>query len=285
MVSRDFRKGTSLAALLSLLAASCAAAHEANVAPTVPTTSANIATTVDSPGPDAAELTQPPARARVPVAAELSNALPKTAPPVDTASNGSLDAKNVPSGSDSVAVERRSVEALDRVSALIPFKHEKRGAVMTLSTDDLFEPGDWRLSSAASNKLDDLSAALRLQGDKTIEIDGFTDSLGDAAENDDLSTRRADALRDYFAQKGVESSKMKTAGLGSRRPVADNATAFGRAQNRRVEIVIENAPRASSESRGAVTLRADARFHATSSPAPLANPSGSGANDARFLPP
>jgi outer membrane protein OmpA-like peptidoglycan-associated protein len=267
MVSRDFRKGTSLAAILSLLsplslvATSCAAAQEANVAPTVPKTSANVATTVDSPGPDAAaaELTPQPARARVPVGADLSNALPKTAPQVDTASNGGLDAKHAPSGSDSVAAERRGVEALDRVSSLIPFKHERRGAVITLSTDDLFEPGDWRLSSEASNKLDELSAALRLQGDKTIEIDGFTDSLGDAAENDDLSTRRADALRDYFAQKGVESSKMKTAGLGSRRPVADNATAFGRAQNRRVEIVIENAPRASAESRGAVTLRADPR--------------------------
>jgi outer membrane protein OmpA-like peptidoglycan-associated protein len=261
MVSKDFRKGTLLAAALSLIATSCAAAHEANVAPAVPSTSANIATTVDSPGPsaDADELTQQPARARVPVAADLSNASSKSARQVETDSNGSVDAKQAPSGSASVAAERRSVEALDRVSALIPLKHEKRGAVITLSTDDLFDPGDSRLSSTASTKLDDLAAALRLQGDKMIEIDGFTDSLGDAAENDDLSTRRARALRDYFAQKGVDSSKMKTDGLGSRRPVADNATAFGRAQNRRVEIVIESAPRPSSESRSAVTLRSDPR--------------------------
>jgi outer membrane protein OmpA-like peptidoglycan-associated protein len=168
---------------------------------------------------------------------------------VDTTSRDGVNAKQASPESDDVAAERRSVEAIDRLSALIPCRHEKRGAVLTLSTDELFEPGGWRLSLATSNKLDDLATALRLQGEKVIEIDGFTDALGDAAENDGISTKRAEALRDYLAQKGVDTSKMKALGLGSRRPIADNATSYGREQNRRMEIVIHNGVHATSTSK------------------------------------
>jgi outer membrane protein OmpA-like peptidoglycan-associated protein len=67
---------------------------------------------------------------------------------------------------------------------------------------------------------------------------GHTDSTGSDAYNEDLSKRRADAVADYLALRGVSRARIATIGYGERYPVADNATDEGRARNRRVEIKI-----------------------------------------------
>jgi outer membrane protein OmpA-like peptidoglycan-associated protein len=76
-----------------------------------------------------------------------------------------------------------------------------------------------------------------------VRVIGHTDSTGSDAINNPLSVRRAEAVRDYIAVKGVNGNRVSTEGHGSREPVAQNGTPTGRAQNRRVEIYLrEPAP-------------------------------------------
>ncbi len=71
-----------------------------------------------------------------------------------------------------------------------------------------------------------------------VDINGHTDSQGDDAKNMDLSRRRAEAVKTYLMNKGIASNRMKTQGYGETRPIADNGTSAGRAQNRRVEFKV-----------------------------------------------
>lgn len=72
----------------------------------------------------------------------------------------------------------------------------------------------------------------------SVEIAGHTDSQGDAGYNQNLSDRRANAVRDYLISQGVNGSRLTAAGYGEKQPVADNNSADGRAKNRRVELRI-----------------------------------------------
>jgi outer membrane protein OmpA-like peptidoglycan-associated protein len=71
-----------------------------------------------------------------------------------------------------------------------------------------------------------------------IDVDGFTDSTGSAAHNNDLSRRRASSVANYLVTQGVDGRRFAVNGYGSSQPVASNATEAGRAQNRRVEIYL-----------------------------------------------
>ena len=95
------------------------------------------------------------------------------------------------------------------------------------------------LSPEAEAILDGNAMALiKKRPDATFEIAGHTDAKGSDAYNLRLSQRRAEAVRDYLVQQGVEPSRMTAVGYGESQPVADNATEAGRAQNRRVELRI-----------------------------------------------
>jgi outer membrane protein OmpA-like peptidoglycan-associated protein len=134
--------------------------------------------------------------------------------------------------------ERRASEALDRLGGSITIRHEKRGAVITLSSDKLVDSGEWTLTSSGQYSLRELAAGLRDQDGRAIRIQGYTDSMGTPAVNDALSLRRAEAVRDFLITLGVSGERMRAEGLGAKRPVAPNGTSEGRAQNRRIEIVI-----------------------------------------------
>ena len=134
--------------------------------------------------------------------------------------------------------ERRASEALDRLGGSITIRHEKRGAVITLSSDRLVDSGEWTLTSSGQYNLRELVAGLRDQDGRAIRIQGYTDSMGTPAVNDALSLRRAEAVRDFLITQGVAAESMRAEGLGAKRPVAHNGTSEGRAQNRRIEIVI-----------------------------------------------
>lgn len=71
----------------------------------------------------------------------------------------------------------------------------------------------------------------------SLTIEGHTDSTGTPAHNQVLSEQRAKSVREYLTGKGVAAGRLTTAGYGQVKPVADNATELGRAQNRRVELV------------------------------------------------
>jgi OOP family OmpA-OmpF porin len=104
-----------------------------------------------------------------------------------------------------------------------------------------FENNSARLSSESSATLDPFAAALRQHHRLRIEVQGHTDAVGSAPYNLRLSQARAEAVRDYLVGHGVPAAELTARGYGKTEPIADNATAEGRARNRRVVMkVLEN---------------------------------------------
>lgn len=134
--------------------------------------------------------------------------------------------------------ERKAAAALASLAEIAKVKEESRGVVITLSGSVLFATGKSDLLPIAQDKLNQVAKALNDQGFKGIVVQGYTDSVGSAADNDRLSLRRAQSVRDYLVTRGVPSEKATAEGKGASNPVADNKTADGRAENRRVEIVV-----------------------------------------------
>jgi outer membrane protein OmpA-like peptidoglycan-associated protein len=112
-----------------------------------------------------------------------------------------------------------------------------RGLVLTLG-DVLFDTGRAELNPGAGRKLDQLAQFLSEHKDRRVQIDGFTDSVGTDAYNEDLSQRRADAVKAALLSRGVDASRIGTEGYGKAYPVANNNDSGGRQLNRRVEVVI-----------------------------------------------
>jgi outer membrane protein OmpA-like peptidoglycan-associated protein len=112
-----------------------------------------------------------------------------------------------------------------------------RGLVMTLG-DVLFDTGRAELKSGAGRKMDQLGQFLVEHLDRRVQIDGFTDSVGTDSYNEDLSQRRADAVKTALINRGVQPSRIGTEGYGKAYPVANNNDSGGRQLNRRVEVVI-----------------------------------------------
>jgi OOP family OmpA-OmpF porin len=87
-------------------------------------------------------------------------------------------------------------------------------------------------------KLDQAAAIMAGNADLTVGVEGHTDSVGSDAYNQKLSERRAQAAVDYLVSKGVDAARLQPTGYGESKPVASNDTAEGRAQNRRVDLVV-----------------------------------------------
>lgn len=139
--------------------------------------------------------------------------------------------------------ERRAREAMDRLSNLqgSTVKQEERGIVITLPGQVLFATGKSTLLPTARQKLNQVADALG-DTDRHIIVEGHTDSTGSDAKNYTLSEARSNAVKEYLVSRGIPSDRVSAKGLGSSQPVASNASAEGRANNRRVEIVVESGP-------------------------------------------
>jgi outer membrane protein OmpA-like peptidoglycan-associated protein len=112
-----------------------------------------------------------------------------------------------------------------------------RGLVLTLG-DVMFDTGRSELKSGAGRKMDQLAQFLVEHPDRRVQIDGFTDSVGTDSYNEELSQRRADAVKTALIGRGVQPSRIGTEGYGKAYPVASNNDSGGRQLNRRVEVVI-----------------------------------------------
>jgi len=123
-------------------------------------------------------------------------------------------------------------------------KPTDRGLVVTLG-DVLFATGKADIMSGAAGNLNRLVAFLDKYPDRTVVIEGYTDNVGSEQYNQGLSERRADSVKSYLAGQGVGMLRLSASGKGESGPVADNSSATGRQQNRRVEVVISNPPAAS----------------------------------------
>lgn len=109
---------------------------------------------------------------------------------------------------------------------------------ITLSGDGLFDFNKATIRPDLASALDQIAAETSGGSYSSISVVGHTDSVGSDAYNQRLSERRANSAADYLASKGLDRSKMSTSGMGESQPVASNATAEGRQQNRRVVITI-----------------------------------------------
>jgi OOP family OmpA-OmpF porin len=98
-----------------------------------------------------------------------------------------------------------------------------------------FENNSYTVKEASLAKIDEFANFLKKYKNYTAEIVGYTDSRGSEAYNKKLSQKRADEVKRLLIQKGVEASRLTAIGMGELNPVASNATAEGRAQNRRIE--------------------------------------------------
>jgi outer membrane protein OmpA-like peptidoglycan-associated protein len=120
----------------------------------------------------------------------------------------------------------------------VEVKEEARGLVLTLSGSVLFRSGSADLLAVARRRLDEVAEALKTTQNPLV-IEGHTDSQGPEELNEELSHQRAEAVRDYLVERGVDGERIRITGQGESRPIASNQSAEGRANNRRVEIVLE----------------------------------------------
>ena len=137
-----------------------------------------------------------------------------------------------------MAAERKAADALARLAAFASIKEEPRGLVITLPGGVLFETNQAKLLGTAEERLNQVAEALLADRDATMVVEGHTDSQGNDTINDKLSKDRADSVRDYLVKRGVSPDRITAVGKGSKSPIADNKNPEGRANNRRVEIVV-----------------------------------------------
>jgi outer membrane protein OmpA-like peptidoglycan-associated protein len=139
--------------------------------------------------------------------------------------------------------EQQAAE-LQRQIDVLQAKPTDRGLVLTLG-DVLFTSGRADLKGGATGNLNKLVAFLSKYPDRTVAIEGFTDSVGSEDYNQGLSERRANSVKSYLVRQGIDSGRLTASGMGESDPVAGNDSAAGRQQNRRVEVIISNPAAAS----------------------------------------
>src|SRR6202165_3145784 len=156
-------------------------------------------------------------------------------------------ATNAALGQRDLATEQsaRLQEEVDQLKAT----PTPRGLVLTLG-DVLFDTGRAELNPGSARKLDQLAQFLNEHRERRVQIDGFTDSVGTDSYNQDLSQRRADAVKSALIARGIDPARIGSQGYGKGFPVANNVESGGRQLNRRVEVVIGGENGASIAARG-----------------------------------
>lgn len=134
------------------------------------------------------------------------------------------------------AAEARAASLQRQLTTLEALKTD-RGLVITLG-DVLFKFNRAEVKSSAQTRMAQLADFLRHYPDRRVSIEGHTDNIGTAAYNNELSQRRAEAIRSQLIGLGIASERISTVGYGKDFPVASNDTDTNRAINRRVEVVI-----------------------------------------------
>ena len=138
-----------------------------------------------------------------------------------------------------IEAEARAAAAIASLSALGNVKEEANRTVLTLSGSVLFKTGESTLLPLAQDSLGRVAKALKdLPSDRKTVIEGHTDSRGNDDSNQKLSLSRAQSVMSYLQSQGIETGRMRAVGRGESFPIASNETTEGRANNRRVELII-----------------------------------------------
>jgi outer membrane protein OmpA-like peptidoglycan-associated protein len=128
-------------------------------------------------------------------------------------------------------------QLLDQFNSILQTRDTARGLIVNMS-DVLFDTARYTLKPGAREKLAKVSGIILGHPGLKIQVEGHTDSVGGDEYNMKLSENRSGAVRDFLVAQGVTSSAVTSQGFGKTMPVADNASAAGRQQNRRVELVV-----------------------------------------------
>ncbi len=155
------------------------------------------------------------------------------------AANANAAAANAQAQADaanqSVVALREKLRA--QLNSVLATQETARGLVVTLG-DVLFDTGRYTLKQNAQISLAKVSAILQQYPDLKLQIEGYTDSVGSDELNQKLSDNRARSTQDFLVKNGVTAANITAVGYGKTNPVADNSTAAGKAQNRRVEMIV-----------------------------------------------
>ncbi len=117
-------------------------------------------------------------------------------------------------------------------------KRTDEGLVTKLKSDILFDTGKSEVKPGAQDNLKEMAAIMKKYPENVLTIKGYTDATGSASVNKTLSKKRADAVKSQLASAGLPGDTISTIGEGASAPIADNKTALGRKQNRRVEVEV-----------------------------------------------
>ncbi len=135
---------------------------------------------------------------------------------------------------DANAVREKLREQLNNV---LQTSESARGLIVNMS-DVLFDTGKYTLKQPTQISLAKVAGILQAYPGLKLQVEGYTDSTGSPETNQKLSENRAGAVKDFLITQGVSINNISAAGFGEAKPVADNGTASGRAQNRRVQLVV-----------------------------------------------
>jgi outer membrane protein OmpA-like peptidoglycan-associated protein len=124
-----------------------------------------------------------------------------------------------------------------QLNSVLATSESARGLIVNMS-DVLFDTGKHSLKPATQISLAKVSGILQAYPGLKLQVEGYTDSVGSDAFNQKLSESRADSVRNFLIGQGVQQDNISSTGYGKAKPVADNSTASGRAQNRRVQLVV-----------------------------------------------
>ena len=125
----------------------------------------------------------------------------------------------------------------EQLNAVLQTSESARGLIVDMN-DVLFDTGRYTLKPDADIKLAKIATILELYPGLKVQVEGYTDSVGGDDYNLKLSQNRANAVHDFLTQNGVPAANATAQGFGKADPVADNGTPAGRAQNRRVNLVV-----------------------------------------------
>ena len=143
----------------------------------------------------------------------------------------------------------------NQLNQVLQTKETARGLIVNMS-DVLFDFNKYTLKTEAREKLAKVSGILLAYPGLKLQVEGYTDNIGSDEYNQKLSEQRAGGVREYLVSQNVQEANVSAMGYGKSDPIADNSTNAGRAQNRRVQLVVsgdaigvqESAPGAASTS-------------------------------------
>jgi outer membrane protein OmpA-like peptidoglycan-associated protein len=128
----------------------------------------------------------------------------------------------------------------DQLNQVLQTRETARGLIVNMS-DVLFDFNKYTLKPEAREKLAKVSGILLAHPGLKMQVEGYTDNIGSDEYNQKLSEERAGGVRDYLVQQSVQDGNVTATGYGKSDPIADNSTSAGRAQNRRVQLVVSGA--------------------------------------------